>query len=122
MSPESPPATPRNFSVFEKPSSILTISSNLLLSVLPLSRRSWVGRSGSGSYSKEISGLSSGTDYEFYAQVSFDGETKSGSTLTFTTATKPFPWWKAISVVIAAVAIGIGIWLWRRRGGSSEGI
>lgn len=26
----------------------------------------WVGKSGSGSCSKDISGLSSGTDYEFY--------------------------------------------------------
>jgi subtilisin len=47
-------------------------------------------RSSSGSFSREISALESGTDYEFRAVAdASDGDTATGSTLTFTTNTDP---------------------------------
>jgi hypothetical protein len=46
----------------------------------------WESASGSGSYSKGISGLSSSTTYEFHAELSYSEGAIFGSTLTFTTS------------------------------------
>lgn len=49
----------------------------------------WTSKSGSGSYSEELSGLSPGTDYEFRAQGKYgDGKVDDGTILQFTTSTE----------------------------------
>ncbi len=45
----------------------------------------WVSTSGSGTYSEDLEGLSSETEYEFRAQISYDNQVSEGSVLTFTT-------------------------------------
>jgi uncharacterized repeat protein (TIGR02543 family) len=49
----------------------------------------WVPKSGNGTHAESRSGLTSGTTYDFKAQLKYDGTVIEGTTLQFTTSTLP---------------------------------
>jgi hypothetical protein len=49
----------------------------------------WVSKSGSGTYAKPLTGLTSSTKYDFKAQLKYDDTVIEGNILQFTTATPP---------------------------------
>ena len=53
------------------------------------SHTDWIEKTAAGSHGESLTGLSSGTAYDFRATLSFDSEEITGDTLQFTTATPP---------------------------------
>jgi hypothetical protein len=49
----------------------------------------WVSKSGNGTYATPLTGLTSGTKYDFKAQLKYDTTVIEGTTLQFTTSTLP---------------------------------
>ncbi len=62
----------------------------------------WVSKSANGTYAAPLSGLTSGTKYDFKAQVRYDSTVIGGTTLQFTTSTPP----PSIGCFIATAAYG----------------
>ncbi|MDI6856635.1 MAG: hypothetical protein QMD21_07645, partial [Candidatus Thermoplasmatota archaeon] len=55
------------------------------------SNTAWVTKSASGSHSETLTGLDSGTEYQFNATLKYDGTTIYGGVRTFTTLTPAIP-------------------------------
>jgi len=51
----------------------------------------WVTKTADGTYAETLSGLDSSTEYDFKAQLKYDGTVIGGTTLQFTTDTPPTP-------------------------------
>ena len=66
----------------------------------------WVSKSGSGTYAKSITGLSSSTGYDFKAQLKYDSTVIEGTTLQFTTDTPSTPPPSGGGCFIATAAYG----------------